>query len=427
MEEANDIELRSEEIQEVLTRAPRWMIRWGSLVILIILFLVLLFSFFITYPDLISTEVVITTNIPPEKLIANSSGRIQEILVINEQEIESNTVLAIIENSASSSDVLRLKECLDTIDVDQFVFPYEAFLMLDLGEIQSGYMLFEKDYLAFDLHRRLHPHSIDKLALSREKNQLAQRRGILEEQVLLEQKEIRIKKEALNRDKELFEKGVIALNEWENKRLDFIQAEKSLKNLSSQLSQARSSMNDLNKSESSSDLNKSRDDINLERAAYQSLAQLRKSIQDWERMFVIRSSISGRVSFLQIWGVNQTITAGDQVFTVVPSDNIDYIAKAKAPARNSGKLKVGQVVNIRLANYPDQEFGIIKGRVKSISLTPDTEGNLLIDITLPSGIETSYEKKIEFQQEMSGSADIVTEDLRLIQRFFYQFKDIFKR
>jgi multidrug resistance efflux pump len=427
MAEENDIELRSEEIQEILTRAPRWMIRWGSLIIMIILASVLIFSFFIKYPDLISTEIVITTNIPPEKLLAKSSGRIQEILVINQQEVKANTPLAIIENSARSSDVIRLKECLDTIGVDRFVFPYETFLMMDLGEIHTDYMIFEKDYIAFDLHRSLNPHSIHNLALAREKEQLVQRYRILTDQVQLEQKEIEIKTEGLNRDKKLFDKGVIARNEWENKRLDYIQAEKSLKNLSSQLSQARSSMNDLNKTQSSSVLNKTRDDINLERTAYQSFSQLRKSIQDWERKYVIRSSIAGRVSFMQIWGVNQSIVAGNQVFTVVPSGNIDFIGKAKAPARNAGKLKVGQVVNIRLANYPDQEFGIIKGKVKSISLTPDSEGNLLIDISLPNGIETSYDKKIEFQQEMSGSADIVTEDLRLIQRFFYQFKDIFKR
>ncbi len=427
MAKEKDIELRSEEVQEILTRAPRWMIRWGSLVIMIIISLVLLFSFFITYPDLISTEIVITTQIPPEKLIAKSSGRIQEILVVNQQEVEAKTPLAIIENSARSLDVLRLKECLDTIDVNQLVFPYKEFLILDLGEIHSDYMLFEKDYIAFDLHRRLNPHSIDKLALNREKEQLTKRYSILKQQVLLEQREIGIKSEALSRDKKLFAKGVISLSEWENIRLDYIQAEKKLISLSSQLSQARSSMNDLKKTESNSVLNKTRDDINLERAAYQSLAQLRKSIQDWERMYVLRSSIAGRVSFMQIWGVNQTIEAGSQVFTIVPSDNVDYIGKAKAPSRNAGKIKVGQVVNIRLANYPDREFGIIKGKVKSISLTPDNEGNLLIDISLPNGIETSYDKKIAFQQEMSGSADIVTEDLRLIQRFFYQFKDIFKR
>ena len=78
-------------------------------------------------------------------------------------------------------------------------------------------------------------------------------------------------------------------------------------------------------------------------------------------------------------------------------------------------------------NYPAKEFGILTGKVKSISLTPDEEGNRLIDVAFPNGIETSYKKKIEFQQEMAGSADIVTEDLRLIERFFYQFKDMFKR
>lgn len=66
-------------------------------------------------------------------------------------------------------------------------------------------------------------------------------------------------------------------------------------------------------------------------------------------------------------------------------------------------------------------------KIKSISLTPDIEGNLLIDVDLPNGIETSYDKKINFQQEMSGTADIVTEDLRLIERLLYPFRAIFSR
>lgn len=49
------------------------------------------------------------------------------------------------------------------------------------------------------------------------------------------------------------------------------------------------------------------------------------------------------------------------------------------------------------------------------------------DVSLPYGIETSYKKKIEFQQEMSGKADIITEDLRLIERLLYQFRDVFRR
>lgn len=39
---------------------------------------------------------------------------------------------------------------------------------------------------------------------------------------------------------------------------------------------------------------------------------------------------------------------------------------------------------------------------------------------------TSYQKQNPFQQEMRGSAEIITEDLRLIERIFYQFREIFK-
>ncbi|SHM83062.1 hypothetical protein SAMN05443669_10953 [Flavobacterium xanthum] len=80
-----------------------------------------------------------------------------------------------------------------------------------------------------------------------------------------------------------------------------------------------------------------------------------------------------------------------------------------------------------MANFPDREFGILKGQVKNISLVPDQDGNLLIDVVLLDGLKSSYQKMIPFQQEMKGSADIITEDLRLIERLLYQFRDVFRR
>lgn len=70
---------------------------------------------------------------------------------------------------------------------------------------------------------------------------------------------------------------------------------------------------------------------------------------------------------------------------------------------------------------------MLKGKVQAISLVPDQTGNLLLDVSLPKKLETSYHKIIPFQQEMSGRAEIVTEDLRLIERLLYQFRDVFKR
>lgn len=130
---------------------------------------------------------------------------------------------------------------------------------------------------------------------------------------------------------------------------------------------------------------------------------------------------------MQIWTENQNINTGEDTFVIIPLVQSDFIGKIKAPLLNSGKIKKGQEVNIRLTNYPDREFGILKGIIKSISLTPDKDNNLLIDVSLPNGLETSYKKEIVFQHEMSGTADIITEYLRLIERLLYQFRDIFQR
>ena len=112
MPEIKEIELRSEEVQDILTRVPHWMIRWGNVVILLLLFLVFLVSWFVKYPDIIATEIVITTQIPPEKLIARNSGRIEAILIEDKEIISKNTPLAVIENAANYNDVFLLKELL---------------------------------------------------------------------------------------------------------------------------------------------------------------------------------------------------------------------------------------------------------------------------------------------------------------------------
>lgn len=77
-------------------------------------------------------------------------------------------------------------------------------------------------------------------------------------------------------------------------------------------------------------------------------------------------------------------------------------------------------------NFPAREFEELKGKVSNISLVPDKDGNLLMDVSLPKGLACSYRKQIPFQQEMEGSADIVTEDLRLLERILYQFRGVFK-
>ena len=426
MSDQKEIELRSEDVQEILTRVPHWIIRWGNVVILSIILILFSVSWILKYPDLISTQITITTAIPPEKLVAKSSGKIQAILVTDRINVAKNTPLAIIENSANYKDVFLLKSIIDTININKSKFPFEKLVSVQLGEIESSYAIFQKESIADKLNKKLQPYKIEGVAQSYEAIQLKERLSLLESQKSINQSELELQKKDLERYEGLYKKEIVAAQEIEKQRLVYLQSQKNYKNVLNTISTLKSSLNELNRTNKTTQINESKENINLESNVVQAFYQLKKVIKDWELNYVLRSSINGKVSFLQIWAVNQNIEVGSTVFAIIPNEKSNFIGKIKAQALNSGKIKIGQDVTIRLANYPDTEFGIIKGKVIAISLTPDKDNNLLIDVSLPIGLKTSYKKQIAFQQEMTGNADIITEDLRLIERLLYQFRGVFK-
>lgn len=421
-------ELRSEEVQDILTKVPHWMIRWGTVLIFVIIFMLFFVSWVIKYPDVVNTEIVITTNIPPEKIVSKSSGRIEAILVKDKSIVSKNSTLAIIENTANYKDVFLLKSIIDKYDINdpKKAFPFPQLKNIQLGEIESAYAAFQKDYQAQELNHDLQPFEVENRAQNSENIQIKERLDILQQQKVINESELQLQKNEVARFETLFNKGIVSTQEMEAKKLTYLQAQKNYKSLLSSISQLKSSLIDNTKSGQNSQISGTKEEVNLSRNMSQSFYQLKKVMKDWELAYTLKSSVSGVVTFLQVWTENQTINTGDNVFSIIPDAKNGYIGKVKAPALNSGKIKTGQKVNIRLANFPDREFGVLYGKIQNISLVPDKDGNLLLDVDLPNGLQTSYKKQIVFQQEMKGSAEIITEDLRLLERILYQFRDFFR-
>ncbi|WP_024770426.1 HlyD family secretion protein [Aquimarina macrocephali] len=422
----DDIQLRSEEVQEILTRVPHWMIRWGNLLILVLVLLLLFLSWLVKYPDVIPAEAIITTRIPPQKEYAQTNGKIESLFVKDNQIVPKNTPLAILESSANYKDVFLLKSIVDTIKVNtkSFTFPIDELPVLFLGDIETSYAIFENSYSEYILNKELQPFSNEAIANQTSLSELYRRLESLKAQKRLGKAELEFKRKELQRQKNLFEKGVISAQEFESKELDYLRTKRNYENNDVQLSQINESISNATKTSKGTEINKRKEEINLFKKVLQSFGQLKKSIKDWELQYVLKSDIEGRVSFLNFWTENQTVALGDLVFIIVPSEYSSYLAKIKAPSQNSGKIKVGQTANIRLENFPDDEFGTLKGKVKHISLLPDKDGLYLIDVELPEKLITTYDKEIPFKQEMRGVVEIVTEDLRLIERFFYQFRTL---
>ncbi|WP_346881337.1 HlyD family efflux transporter periplasmic adaptor subunit [uncultured Algibacter sp.] len=428
-EHIDDIELRSEEVQEILTKVPHWMIRWGNVLFLSLIVILLAISWFVKYPDIIPAGALITTKIPPQKEYAKITGKLQAILIVEDQEVIQEQPLAVLENTANYKDVFKLKSIIDTITINNksFYFPVDSIPILFLGDIESQYALFENSYLQYQLNKELKPFINEALANSYSISELRIRLKSLQSQKKINKTELDFKYKELERNKLLFGKGIISAQDYENKQLEYAQSKRNYKNFETSISQTREGISNAQKTSKGTEINRVKEDMVLLKNVIQSFNQLRKAIKDWESLYVLKSKINGKVAFLNYWNVNQTVSQGDLVFTIIPTKNSSFIAKLQAPAQNSGKIRLGQKVNIKLENYPETEFGVLNGIIKNISAIPNKDGLYLIDVELPKTLITSYNKEIGFKQEMRASAEIITEDLRLIERFFYQFKEVLRR
>jgi len=425
----DDLEIRNEEVKDILSKVPHWMIRWGSLTFLILVILVLVLSWFIEYPDIITSEAILTTQIPPQKEYAKISGKIDAIQVADKQLVRKNEVLGIIENTADQKDIYLLKSILDTIVLnrDKVFFPFEKLPILFLGDIETDFAEFENNYFQYVLNKDLDPFSNEALANEISMAELKRRLQNLSGQQGIARRELDFKKKDLERNESLFNKGIISTQAYENKQLEYMTSQRDYRNTVNTVSQLRESVSNMDNTSKGADFNRKREETRLLKKVIQSYNQLRKSVMEWELKYVFKSNIDGKVSLLNYWNTNQSVNTGDLVFTILPSDSSEYVAKLSTPSSNSGKIKVGQKVNLSLYDYPEYEFGVLNGKVTSISATSNSQGIYIVDVSIPENLTTSFGKKIVFKQEMKGTANIITEDLRLLERLFYQFREVLKR
>jgi multidrug resistance efflux pump len=428
-DQLEDIELRSEEVQEILTKVPSSIVRYGNTLFLIVILLLLFISWFIKYPDIIVSQGIITTAVPPQKEYSKITTSIQHLLVQNDQKVQSGTILAVLQNAANYKDVLLLEQVLDTVTYDKknFQFPLYSLPILFLGDLEAPFAVFENAYIQYQLNKDLQPYDNDALANRSTRIQLqAQLRNMLSRK-RIQQTELDFKKKELDRNKVLFEKGVIAAQEYESKQLEYAQNARAYQSIDASISQLRNQLSNTSSSLEGIKISRTKEDLQLYKAVIQSFIQLKKAVHDYEQLYILRATMNGLLGFTQYWQEDQQVQQGDLLFTVFPENYEFYIATLKTPVLNSGKLRAGQKTYLKLQNFPETEFGVLEGKVTTISQVPDKDGFYYVQIALPDTLITSYKKELKLQQETSVIAETVTEDLRLIERFFYQFKDVFSR
>jgi len=419
------VELRSEEFQEVLGGVPPWILRWGITVLAFIFIILLVGSAVIKYPDVLSAQVVLTGSTPPAVIVSHASGKLKELYVTDNQEVRIGTFLAVIDNPALTEDILFLKKLLTTIPYSEVTdLPPEN---LRLGSLQSAYSTFRTSLYEYMEYKRLSYYP-QKIAMTKKRKiQLEEQYNSLLNQQQLTEKQLNLAYNKFQRDSILNMKGIISNEELEITQNAYLQSLLTFENIISALNNMQIQIGQ--QYESQLDIGHQDIEIknDLQTRLQSQVSQLLTEIQTWEFNYVLKSPIEGKITFTNYWVINQNIVSGSEIFTIIPDSTIQMIGKAMLPVIRSGKVKSGQKVNIHLQNFPEHEYGILHGTVKHISLAPTQTGETVyysVEIVLTDGLITTYKKKLPYMATMQGQADIITEDLTLLERLVLPIKKI---
>jgi HlyD family secretion protein len=428
MEEKREIEIRSDEVQEILSSVPSWMIRWGITLIFGIMMICIVLAYFIKYPDVIKGTISLTTVTPPSKLVSKTSGEIEGLFVKDNQYVKAGGVLARIKNPLT-------KEAVD-------------FLEKIVLEVQLGFQNDFKSPIGFANNQTVFGgvqseynelvNAVNEYRFSLNTDQYEKRKQNLEKQISnyrrldeINQRQFKYAEESYvraedkyNANKDLYAKNVISKADFFDQEAAFTQAKNELENLRKNNLQNTITLTDYERQLNELEIDFLTKKMNISQTIETRLNNIRNEINNWQAVYLITAPMDGRVNYLMRISENQFVEAGKQLFAIIPDGVDQYVGYIEVDKLGYGKVEVGQQVKIRLDNFPSAEYGQLKGVVQSISAIPN-EDKYLIKVGLTNGLMSTYNKKLIYSPEMTGQADIVTEDLRIVERIFNQFRKLF--
>jgi len=422
------IELHSEPVQDIIGRPPGWMIRIGIALIFLVLALLLIGSCFIKYPEIFPAAIKINAYNLPAQIKARNTGRIDTLFVSNGDIVTINQPLALIENTAKYDDVLFLKENLNSVSRDSAWICSEE---LHLGDIQNSYLTYTQasNALLFFIENNY----LGELIKSRKEQAFVLRKTLknYENQIVINNEKLSVETEKFIVDSTLYLKGVISKTAYNESKTAYMQQRMAHQSLLIEADNIRLSLLQSEQTVTELEQQRSEQYNNLIIQFGVAREQLEASIRQWEQNYFLASPINGVVAVTKYWQRNQNITAGETMLTVIPQGNSSHFGKIYLSQQGAGKVKTGQKVNIKLDDYPYMEFGFVQVELTGISLVPYEEsgvGNVfLLEVEMPDTLTTQYGTHIPYHPEMSGTAEIITEDLSVFDRLLNPIKAVIKK
>jgi len=409
----------TEEMQDIITAPPSWLLKWGISLFFAILLGILLLSSLIHYPDLIKTQLVINSLNTPKPIVAKVSGRLITILINDNQTVKKDQPLAFLESTADHKNVLKLLFDLKTLQQKLRATSVAELKWINspssiqLGELQASYESFYQAYLLFKASsaqgfnlKKKGFLSQDLKSISLQKKQLMAQKALQDKDYDLADKEYTIHEE-LNRQKV---ETTVELRREESKLI--------AKKFPLEQTEAALLTNSTAYQSKEKDLLELDNLIQEQRFKFmQSLNSMISLTEEWKNKYVLSASQFGKVIFSGIIQENQVVNINQEIF-YINSGNDTFFGEMVIPQYNMGKIKQGQKVLVKLRSFPFEEYGAMEGRISKIADVPTKDSIFSSKVDFINGQYSEMERPVALKNGMLADAEVITEDASLIQRLY---------
>lgn len=415
--------LRSDDIQDVIGHPPSWLLRWGVTIVFVFFFSLLLMSWAIKYPDIITANVTVTTVPAPVILVSRTSGQI--ILVKkNNSLLKKGEIFAYFKSNANYQDILYLDKLVGNFQVSDLNSYLKLLdINLEVGDVQpylNQLIVSLQDYVLFNengryqkqmkfYHERIKSHS--RMATN------------LDAQLKIMKEEVHLAEVEYQADSILFTQRVMAILDLNKVKVDYLTKKRVVRNIESSIIDNEIQIETVKNNLVELEIEYNNKKRNLLTALTNSSRLLDAQLESWKEKYLFIAPSKSILAYLGFLENELFVETGKPLFSfILPSKRL--IAKAELPTVGAGKVKIGQLVNIRLIDFPYEQFGSLRGKVIQVSKVSEKKLSYAVFISLSDGTKTTYNKNIELKSELTGEAQIITEDLNMLERIFHQFRKI---
>ncbi|GAB2827951.1 HlyD family secretion protein [Ferruginibacter profundus] len=406
-------------IEEIISNKPPSVVRWGTVYFLILLLLLATICWFIQYPDSVNTKAKLTSINAPKEVITKTAGKLIKLIAKEGQTVQQNELLGFMESGANADEVIMLSGITDTLqnllqsNLLEKIPPCLAQPFENLGEVQPAYQSFMQAFILFNQYLSSGYYLKKKFMLQKDMGYLQKLHVNLLQQKSIQQEDVGLADTTFKMNKRLLDQKVIASLEYRNERSKFLNKVMSIPQINSSIIS-----NESNQQEKQKEILQLENDIVQQKGIFtQALHTLKSQLEDWKNKYLLTAPLGGKIAFATFLQENQQLQA-NQIICFVNPGNAQYYAEVYIPQTNFGKVKTGQQVLLKFPAYPFQEYGSLKGKIDFIS-NISTDSGYLAKVVLVNGLYTNYKKQIQFRDGLTAQGEIITADMRLLQRFYY--------